>query len=224
MTKDYIELFRSHYADQFNDVREILDEGKIHYKLGSTGTHFDISKIGIGDDIESIISVEKQVFKQARIVLENAYTSYDLPSDHFLNDATNEDLIEIIGNEYAWSAFDVAQAKKIATSRDISIDDIEERKAKAKIDRKNGKPARAIYFIAGWTLTLIGMSAGHLLFSILGVAVGLSLTYMKTKTPEGKFWAYDASSRTHGSVISLVSGAGIALLLSGHTLITLLSK
>mgnify|MGYP000055057660 FL=1 len=199
MELDLIELNRCRDAESVAETTGPLDSANIAYKVGSTAVNFDISKIGTGDDPEVIISVRKEDYAAARAVLEEEYSKYDLPDDHYLLNSSDEELADILAKPSEWNAYDVVHARRISKERGLDPALIEKKKAERIRKLKEGKPASKKLQAGGWAASILGCMI--ILGGLAGVGIGLSLCLMKEKTPDGDFHTYDAKTRKIGGFI-----------------------
>ncbi len=206
MELDLIELNRCRDEESVEETTGPLEAAGIAYKVGSTATNFDISKIGTGDDPEVIISVRREDYDEARAALEREYAKYDLPDDHYLLSSSDEDLADILANPSDWNAFDVVHARRLAEERDIDSLLVREKKAERVEKLKLGKPASMRLLICGWVLSCLpvtGLFGGIIWLGwvIAGTGIALSLCLMKEKTPDGDFYTYNSEARKVGGMM-----------------------
>ena len=203
METDLIELNRCRSAEGVSDTTDPLDAANIWYKVGSTAIIFDYTKIGGGDDPEVIVSVRKKDYAAARAVLEEEYSKVDLPDDHYLLTASDEDLAEILAKPEEWNPYDVVHARRLADERDLDPAEIEKKKQERIQLLKQGKPASKILLSFGWIFSIIGLYAG--MFGIAGIVAAWALCFSKEKTDDGNFYTYNSKSRTQGMAMFAVA-------------------
>jgi hypothetical protein len=195
------EVMRSGSLEEIRTASEVLDVNGIPYQVSNAGAVFDVTTIGSQPLNDYLIKVTDSDLESARSALENHYTAKDLPRDHFLRTATDEDIVEILASPLDWDAFTVAHARRIAATRAINPDAIkgkrEERIIEKREEIKVGKAAPTWLLVLGWASALMG--------GLIGIGIGYSLSYMKEETPEGRFYTYNESSRRRGSQILFLS-------------------
>ena len=195
------EVMRSGSLEEIRTASEVLDVNGIFYQVSNTGAVFDVTMIGSQPLNEYLIKVTDADLETARSALENHYTAKDLPCDHFLRTATDEDVVEILASPLDWDAFTIAHARRIAATRSINPDMIkgkrDERIIEKRKELKVGKAAPTWLLVFGWTSALMG--------GVIGIGIGYSLFYMKEVTQEGSFFTYDESSRRRGGQIRILS-------------------
>ncbi|MEM1084216.1 MAG: hypothetical protein AAGI48_08840 [Verrucomicrobiota bacterium] len=197
MTDELLELQRCAHPDATEDTTSVLRAAGIPYRLSTTAASFDITSIGSGQSGEVVIAVRKENYKAARNALENASLKDELPDDHFLHEATPEELVQIVGDADEWSPFDVAHASRLLRERGIDLEEVEEKRV-ARIEAlRTGKPAPASLIRAGWFFTVVG--------GFIGMGIAWSLCTMKEKTPYGTYFSYDGESREIGRRMQRVS-------------------
>ena len=194
-------VMRSGSLEEIRTASEVLDVNGISYQVSNAGAVFDVTTIGSQPLNDYLIKVTDSDLESARLALENHYTAKDLPRDHFLRAATDEDILEILASPLDWDAFTVAHARSIAATRAINPDAIkgksEERIIEKREEIKVGKAAPTWLLVLGWASALMG--------GLIGIGIGYSLSYMKEETPEGRFYTYDESSRRRGGQILILS-------------------
>lgn len=194
-------VMRSGSMEEIRTASEVLDVNGISYQVSNAGAVFDVTTIGSQPLNAYLIKVTDSDLESARLALENHYTAIDLPRDHFLRTATDEDIVEILASPLDWDAFTVAHARRIAATREINPDAIkgkrEERIIEKREEIKVGKAAPTWLLVLGWASALMG--------GLFGIGIGYSLSYMKEETPEGRFYTYDESSRRSGGQILILS-------------------
>ena len=195
--EELLELQRCSHSEAMTATTDVLDAAGIPYRLASTTANFELASIGSGQVGEVIISVRKEQHRAARAALEEEFLKVELPADHFLHGATDEELIEVVGQEDDWSPFDVAHASRLIRERGIDFEKIERERIQYIEKLKKGKPAPRVLIVAGWLFTLLG--------GLFGLGIAWSLCTMKEKTSYGTFFTYDAKSRAIGHKMRLVS-------------------
>lgn len=195
------EVMRSGSMEEIRTASEVLDVNGILYQVSNVGAVFDVTTIGSQPLNDYFIKVADSDLESARSALENHYTAKDLPRDHFLRTATDEDIVEILASPLDWDAFTVAHARRSAATRGINPDVIkgktDERIIEKRKDIKVGKAAPTWLLVFGWGCALLG--------GLIGIGIGYSLSYMKEETPEGRFYTYDESSRRRGGQLLIFS-------------------
>ena len=196
MDSDLLELNRCRSAEGVADTTDPLDAADIWYKVGSTAIIFDYSKIGVGDDPEVIVSVRKKDHAAARAVLEEEYGKVDLPDDHYLLTASDEDIAEILAKSEEWNPYDVVHARRLAENRNLDPVKIEKKKQERVEHLRLGKPASKILLSFGWVFSVIGLYGG--IFGLAGIVAGLALYFSKKRTDDGAFHVFNSNSRMQG--------------------------
>ena len=195
------EVMRSGSLEEIRTASEVLGVNGIPYQVSNAGAVFDVTTIGSQPLNDYLIKVTASDLESARLAFENHYTAKDLPRDHFLRTATDEDIVEILAAPLDWDAFTVAHARRIAATRAINADAIkgktEERIIEKREEIKVGKAAPTWLLVLGWASALMG--------GLFGIGIGYSLSYMKEETPEGRFYTYDERSRRRGGQILILS-------------------
>jgi len=200
--EDLVELFRSQDPGAIQQVVDVLDQAGIAYHLIGGEGGFDFTSIGSEEPEERIINIRVCDHPKARAALEEDSLNSDLPEDHHLIHATDDELIEIVSHSSEWSPFDVAHARKLLEKRGVDTDKLKEKQAVRIARLKLGKPAHKRFVFFGWFFAVLG--------GVIGIAIGYSLWKTKDKSPDGEFFRYDEDSRSTGEKILKV-GVGVAL-------------
>ena len=151
---DYIEICRYPSFEMIKQIKIILDEKNIDYKIEDTTPSFDVTFANNTSNIQYILKIENKDFKKAEAILNNGAIESFEENDHYLNTFTDDELIDVVLNPKEWYNGDVEYAKKLIKDRniDLSENDIEEYKknnqvldelieyAKSEIITKNKKP------------------------------------------------------------------------------------
>jgi hypothetical protein len=205
---DHAWLEFGHYRnlEELKIIKTILDVCEIPYRESSMAPAFDVATIGSTEaDRQTVIilSVPKDKFHQANSALEKTYLESPIPEDHHLNHATDDDVIDILGNAQDWNAFDVIHARRIAVERNLDLSTVKVIEDKRERSLKEGKPAsRLIMWSAG-----IGAITG----GIVGFLVAYSICTMKDKATG--HYVYDLPSRKEAKFI-MVTGLVVMILLT----------
>jgi hypothetical protein len=204
-----VELQRCRDPISLKQIAELLDAAGIAYQRSALPEMFDLGKIGAGarDDAVVVVSVPRNLYDAARAAMESAYLKTSLPENHYLLTSTDEELVEIVGQASEWSAFDVAHARRLIGERGIDTKKIEDKRAEHLRQLRLGRPASKKLIFFGWGFSVLG--------GLIGIGIAWSLCYMKEKTPDGEFPAYDEKSRAIGKrmlkVAVAVFGAAVFL-------------
>ncbi len=191
------ELLRTTSSEELKAASALLHKAGVKHRLAGTKAGFDIMEIGRdGGPSDKLILLAKEDRAKASKVMEESYAGTPLPEGHFLRDATDDEILEILAAPEEWSFFDLAQARKLARERQLSAVDLAEKKAVHVEALQEGKPAPKTLLRLGWILSLVG--------SGIGIILGVGLVISMEKTPNGLFHKYDKASRESGANIAFV--------------------
>jgi len=205
--KDLVELQRSRFQDEIDEVCGILDENEIPYKLGTDGAVYDLSQIGVGGDPQTIISVPGFLFNDAREAMEKHFIQTPLPEDHYLHSFSDDEFIDLLATESDWSAYDVAHARKIMEEQDISYEKVAASKEQLEEALAYGKPAPKwmmwvpIIMSIFWILTSPIGVVGLFIFLLIPLGISWSVLSMKAKHPHSQYFLYDLKSRESAKIL-----------------------
>ncbi|NOX99026.1 MAG: hypothetical protein GXP30_04710 [Verrucomicrobia bacterium] len=205
-----IELQRCRDSDSVSEVEGVLSAAGVAYKLVSTAPNFDLSATGSGSDAQVIVRVPRAQYDEARAAMEKHCTGIELPEDHYLQNASRTEIVEILGQAPEWSPFDVAHARIIAAQKGIDLKEVEMERLAQIAQSHLGKPASGRLIFFGWVFSLFG--------GLIGLMIAWSLCGAKNSTDEGVFFVYDDKSREAGKkmlvLALLVIAASLYLQLS----------
>ncbi len=202
MESGKIELTRCYDPESVVEVQGILQQEAIAFQLGSTDATFDSTHIGSGGDPVVIFSVAASDYSLAREALESYSLKTDLPPNHHLQEASGDEIVDILANSRDWSPFDVAHARRIAGERGIDLQLVRRGQEESRASVENGKAASKTLVFFGWLFSLGG--------GVIGIGIAWSICFMKEKTPEGDYFTYDKQSRDAAKPM-LVLGIAVAI-------------
>lgn len=187
------ELLRSKDGNWIKEVCFVLNKANIFFSVVQTKVVVDLDNDGAQNlpagDVSILIPPEH--WTAARTVYESYVQAYELPELHFLRNATDEDLINVLAEPDEWNGFDVARARWVARQRGLNAEAIlRERVAKLS----QGIPASRWMLTIGWLTS----------FTILCLPIAFSLVFKKTTTTHGEFYVYDKPSRDQGIYMFIV--------------------
>ncbi|MGR6088575.1 MAG: hypothetical protein ACU4F9_10390 [Arcticibacter sp.] len=188
-------------------IKSILDENNIHYKIEDTIPSFDVTFSNNTSNIQYILKIEREDFKKAETLLNqgNIESSED---DHYLDSFTDDELIDVVLHPKEWHNSDIEYAKKLIKDRkiDLTENDIESYSkknqileelleyAKNQIINENQNPSdvknillskgleediidRMLIEIKEFKETNSKKSNNDLIFGFLWLAIGIGLTF-----------------------------------------------
>ncbi len=131
---DYIELCRYPSLDIIEQIKLILDENNIHYKIEDTIPSFDVTFSNSESNIQYILKIRSDEFKKAETLL-NEGTVGSSEDDHYLDSFTDNELIDMVLHPKEWHNWDVEYAKKLIKEKkiDMTENDIESYSRKKQI-------------------------------------------------------------------------------------------
>ncbi|WP_395746200.1 hypothetical protein [Prosthecobacter sp.] len=191
-------LLRTTSAEELKAACELLDKAEISYRATGTKAGFDIMEVGrAGGPADKLLLIAKEDHPRACEVMEQSYASTPLPQGHFLQEATDDEILEILAAPEEWSFFDLAQARKMARARQLSAVDLAEKKVAHVTELREGRPAPKMLMGLGWILSLVG--------SGIGILLGVGIIISMEQTPHGSFPKYDKASRESAANMIFVS-------------------
>lgn len=203
MMREDFELVRTKSSDELAAVVETLTTAGVPHRVSSTRAGFDIAEVGRGDyPADMMVMVSRTNLQAARSALEGSFSETELPADHFLHTAPDEEILEILSAPADWDPFVVVHARRLAVERDIKPAEITVKSAEQIQALEAGRPAAQWHLVLGWVSVALG--------GIIGMGIGYSLAYMKEVHAEGEFYTYDARTRELGR---WMMWSGVAMLI-----------
>jgi len=197
---DLIILQEVHSHEEAADVQEILVANNVGCKLIESDASFDPST-GVSTEKKLSIQVLRTDYEKARDVLMRELEKADqaLDAEHYFNDYSNEELLDVIKSEDEWSPEDVVHARKMLQERKVEwneeeIFSINEAKRNAK---DNPETVSTPNLIGGFVLALLG--------GLLGIGMGWYLMALKKDSRDGnRIFVYDEKTRKAGRLMLFV--------------------
>lgn len=209
------ELLRSKHPEEIKEVTDILAAKAVPHTVAGNHAVFDYAEIGRSDlpTGDLMIMVQPAHVDAARAAIEEATADIELPEDHFLHTATDEELADILASPMDWNAQVVAHARQMAQARGVTELDVAQKSNQNLATLTEGQPAPLWLVILGWLGSpIIGNFSGiiGIVISVTGFLIGFSLALQRNKTLEGDFPTFDKASQRMGSYI--IAFQAIALL------------
>jgi hypothetical protein len=149
---------------------------------------------------EVVIAPENKAYVE-KILLEQAKQLIaEIPSDYYLFQFSDDELIEVIVKNNEWSEFDVALSQKILTDRGIDVKtlNISEKREERIEELSEPEGGQTFWIIIGYVSALIG--------GFFGLLIGYFLWKTMRKIPDGtKVPNYHETVRSHGKNIFFIS-------------------
>lgn len=212
MDTDELVVFREFQDKELlQECQDLLQEYDIPFYVEDTKPRFDVTFAN--DDSQRFYRIRVQPADLERAQQLSAELDRDLfaelPSDYYLFQFTDDELIEVVHKIDEWSSFDVLLAEKLLVERGVKLDPEEleqsrqERIALLDAPDKEGK----IMILAGYLFAFMG--------GLLGLMIGLILLNAKKTTHAGlKVHRYSERARKNGMNMVLIFFAvlGIAII------------
>jgi len=182
------ELLRSKDGNWIKEACYVLHQAGIPFRLSETKVIVDLDSEGqcnlpSGD---CCVLIPSENWDAARHIYQAYVEAYELPELHFLQSATDEDLIDVLAEPDKWQGFDVARARHMARQRGLNVETILRNRIASL---HQGIAASRGMLLAGWLLSP----------TLLCLPIALTLAFKKVYTTHGEFHAYDKRSRDHGT-------------------------
>jgi hypothetical protein len=201
--------YKKYYnTDQLQVVIDILNANNIKYEVEDYSSREQDSVFGTNSSPKIILKLLSEDFNTVNDLLSNlAHDEIEnVDTDHYLFSYENDELLEIIFEEDAWSPFDVELAKNILNKRGVAIPTelVSNMKKKRIKELSKKEKVSDSLIIAGYLFAFLG--------GLLGIVIGLSLWTSKKTLPDGTVInAFEEKDRQHGQIIT-IGGAILAIM------------
>jgi hypothetical protein len=201
---------------EVEEFSKFLEDNKVEFEFEDNSVSFDPTFANNNFGKLYSIKLRSADFKKVDKIQDEISNnlSENIDEDHYLNDFTDDELIDVIVKSDEWSKLDFSLAQKILKKRGREITPGQLQKLKQQRIEELAKPEQSqkTWIIAGYIFSVLG--------GFIGIFIGKHL-YSHTKTlPNGeKVFAHTKSDRNHGNRIFIL---GIICLI-GWTLVRILS-
>lgn len=183
-----------------------LKRNSITYEIDDNGNSLD-ANFGNNEFNSSIILKLKSVdFQKANKIIEHLkeqQISIELNESHFLNEFTNDELIDVVKKRDEWGDDNFVLAKNILKSRNINLEQEYLEQLKNERIVELSRPD-SFSFEKFKYLKRLGYVSGFLAGPI-GFLIGYHLLTFKKVLPNGEsVYAYTEEDRKHGRIIIFV--------------------
>lgn len=196
-------LFQSFFTeDEATPVIETLKANGIEYRIEKFKQPLDSTLAGDVVDNKIFLNIRSGDFAKANEILDKVILDniQSLETDYYLFSFTNDELNEIIHKPDEWSRQDFLIARKILHGRgsdvpDEKINTIRSNRIKELAKQESGSTS---WIILGYTLAFLS--------GVVALIIALPFIFAKKTLPDGrKVFIYNANTREHGKIISLLT-------------------
>jgi len=178
------------------DLAEWLETKGVSAVLTDTTPRFDVGFANQTAVYEYQVRVPSMQLEQAQSLMEEAGKEIEIAEDHYLLGFTDEELFDILRKKDEWSDVDYHFAQRLLKQRGHSVDEstLETLRSERLAEMVQPPKRQHILVLLGYMFVLLG--------GIPAIFIGLSLSKMKKKLPDGrKIWLYQEADRRHGVII-----------------------
>jgi hypothetical protein len=190
-------------SDEADELLKVLDRQGIPYRVDRDKPAVDLN-FGVADPNEwrILVFIPADLFADADRALEALAVEAPVTgdADHYLNDFSDKELLELVRMSHEWSPADGLTARRMLVARGVEIDEQEiaatrqESLAASHEPVAGNEPLIAVAYV----LALLG--------GILGFLFGWSYATMKDRDRAGRsYHHYDEATRKHGVQIMVIS-------------------
>jgi hypothetical protein len=187
---------------------EFLTKHDIKFQVEEISSSLD-STFGVSElSKEFRIKIDKQDFEKVENISLSFYEKEleSVDSGHYLNEFSDQELMEILLKYDEWSKFDYLLAKKLLKQRGNEIsNEMLDSMSKQRITELS-KPSKiqAIWIVFGYLLSLLG--------GLLGLVIGWHLLTHRKTLPNGEvIYGYSLNDQKHGSRILILGFVSITI-------------
>lgn len=182
-------------------VQEILKHQKIDSIIIDNSPAAGAA-IGGQQPKEYEVKLKPEDFGDANALLEKQAKEEmgELPEGYYLNDFTNDELIDVLAHRYEWSEFDYLHARRLLSDRGVQVNEQQLQEITVNRLHELAKPEKdqGVWIIIGYILALLG--------GVLGIITGYVLVYSTKTLPTGiSVPTYSPKDRKHGRYILILS-------------------
>jgi hypothetical protein len=211
MDEQYVTLKLFPDRDSAEDFSQVLRQSNIDYYIEEDSVVFDPSYANNPLNKDYAVKIRQSDFK----IAGEAYSEYfksrldSVPSDYYLLDFKDDELIEILERPDEWGIFDYQLAQELLKKRGVEV-------SKQKMDTLKADRYKQLAKPEGEPVSnIVSYYIISILFYPIGIIIGWVWGYSKKLLPDGhKVFAYNENVRAHGRTIFL-----IAAILFGLTVI-----
>jgi hypothetical protein len=176
------------------ELTRVLDEHGIPYRVERAKPPVDLAFTADQTHERVLFSIPPDLFVSADRAQESMTPAEgNIDEDHYLNDFSDDELIEVLHKAREWHPADVTTARRLLASRGVDIEEAKVAEQQAKHLEKQRQPIRASFALiaVGFIFSLLG--------GLIGLGIGWSLVSMKERDATGKtYHRYDHRSRDLG--------------------------
>lgn len=189
----YSKFYTKEEAEEF---AALLDKNNIVFDAERLTAQLDNIYLGEDSDPRYVVKVQQQDFgKVESLVKKEMETQVDhLPSDYYLFQFSNEELLEVLHNSEDWNHLDQTLAKRLLQQRNVNTDGLAVQSVFNE-EEINGKER-----ISAATLVITYLLAAF--FAIVGMLIGaLMITAKRTMKDGSKMPLYDNWTVNQGWIV-----------------------
>ena len=206
--KDFITYRIFPNREVASDTTDILDKAGITYFIEEDAVNFDPSYANNELNKDFCLKIHPSSFKLADKAIEEFYVSQidHIPSDYYLFEFSDAELIEILEKPDEWGSLDYILAKQLLLKRGVEIHPVqtEDLKRKRLVELSKQETVGKGTLIAGYLFSIF-------LFPV-GIIMGWNWTYGKKTLPDGsRIHSYNDSVRFHGKAVFFI-GIGLMII------------
>jgi len=201
MESEYITLQIFPEITMANPLIQLLKDHDIEFVFEDVSPKYSIVTPSGLIQKEFNLNIKKEDFEKAEDLLNtiNDINFKQIDDYSFLNDFSNEELLEIITKPDEWNRKDYILAQKLLKNRgsELNPEFVQMLKNQRVSELTKKEPSQKIWIFAGYIIALFG--------GILSIFIGWNLYSSKKKLPDGSItYSYTEPNRKNGAIILVI--------------------
>lgn len=188
--------------EQADELVELLVDNEITARVSKDEDNVAIAmQVNIAPNKFQVI-IDRHHLENAKSVLKKVALEQlkDIPSDYYLYEFTNDELLQVLIERNEWSETDVLLSQKILDDRGVQFKakEIEDKYLMRQLELAEPEGGQVGWILIGYISAILG--------GLLGMIIGSFIWRATNRMPDGtKVPAYTDEVRQHGRVIFIIA-------------------
>ncbi len=202
----YFEAYAHYYhVEEATGLADLLEASNIPYLLEKTSQLLDATIVGEGNYPPYVLKVPFDQFLTVDRLLQSEVREQiaqeGVPSDYYLREFSNEDLLAILKEPDDWSVQDIVIARFLLTERgeEVSESSFRSMRSQRLEQIKRAEQSAPMLLPVGYVVGIVGSFFFPLLAVVVGMGIGWSLYAFRDTAPDGqRYYRYAPGVRRQG--------------------------